>query len=981
MKLLKLLASLGLTLLFAASARSAELPKLLKEALQEYQTRLPEVRKLQWLDLQSTSNTERSWNEATQQFLVACRQQAEDCTPLLHRELKVLDQSLRVAPVSEGGQAAASTLSAIADLCQGFPNADRPIDICRLNLRLHEAALRWLDEGNELLFLAYLRRYDMQRTQYLDWLQSQGQAASASTLAALPDMPPWVRAQQLEFTGNFGAARSAWFTSYAIASQQPPNSPLAALLPQAALQMARLSWLLGEQELAQEFEHLHSQQFKTNGCPELALAWRVEIARSNATGQWPARPADKLAAIIQGSCGFTQAMVELGADALLLNGSAHRSEAAAAMGQALRACKSSQCATYRLAQMQALLSALQEPTPALPRTRLDGLAQLGSRPESDLRLNWALGADLLRSPTFKQDGLSLLLATQRELLLRSSTTQSASFEDQRDLSRYDGLHRLIAAAAVQQAQTLAISRTETLRAQTLLRRLRLERLKTQLADTREEPADARYQTDLARAQQLKSMSAQISGAAIGGWLQRMADDFMAMAEQQHIEALAARKLKQQGDSRIGSWLDRAIGLSAAARLADQDVDPLAGEADSVAPDEAYLSWLQVPGGYVASVVNGKDRQLSNHWIAVSAAQQASLKLYRDLLRSGAAKPSKTAGLSLRGRPVWRKPDGSYSVSTEAPAGAKQVQQVEDIGRELYALLLAPTQSRWQQARRLIISPDGGLAQLPFETLWQGGQPLLASMDISYVQSLAVHAELKRRAERTKPLGSPLRLLTLADPSYTLPKVDQGEQAKQASTPEWMAELEWQALPGTRQESEALLALFKQPRQIVGSAATQSALLTLQKSGELGAFRVLHFATHGYVDDQRSALVLSMSEGMENAYLQDGTIARLSLRSELVLLSACDTGLGRSQSGEGVMGLPYAFMLAGNTDTLMSLWSVDDRGTAAFIPAFMTKLRSGLDVVTALNVTKREFSAGLFGEAFRDPRIWASFVLYGVPLKL
>ncbi len=217
---------------------------------------------------------------------------------------------------------------------------------------------------------------------------------------------------------------------------------------------------------------------------------------------------------------------------------------------------------------------------------------------------------------------------------------------------------------------------------------------------------------------------------------------------------------------------------------------------------------------------------------------------------------------------------------------------------------------------------------------------------------------------------------MADPRYEAPAAAAG-----APLPEWMADLEWPRLEGTRRESDALLPLFGAHRQIVGPAAARATVLQMQEAGELAGYRVLHFATHGYVDDERSALVLAMVDGPQQAYLQDGDIAQLSLNSELVLLSACDTGLGRRQAGEGVMGLPYAFMLAGNTDTLMSLWSVDDQGTAAFIPAFMAKARAGLDVVSALNATKREFAAGKFGEALRDPRIWAAFVLYGVPLKI
>ena len=82
-----------------------------------------------------------------------------------------------------------------------------------------------------------------------------------------------------------------------------------------------------------------------------------------------------------------------------------------------------------------------------------------------------------------------------------------------------------------------------------------------------------------------------------------------------------------------------------------------------------------------------------------------------------------------------------------------------------------------------------------------------------------------------------------------------------------------------------------------------------------------------------------------------------------------------------MGLPYAFMLAGNSNTVMSLWPVDDKGTAAFMTTFMAKVRRGVDLLTALNQTKREFARGVHGKAFSDPLIWAAFVQYGIGITV
>jgi CHAT domain-containing protein len=254
--------------------------------------------------------------------------------------------------------------------------------------------------------------------------------------------------------------------------------------------------------------------------------------------------------------------------------------------------------------------------------------------------------------------------------------------------------------------------------------------------------------------------------------------------------------------------------------------------------------------------------------------------------------------------------------------------------------------------------------------------LLDGLDIAYVQSLAVHEELTARARKAKAAAP--SLLTLADPDYTV-IAEKVPSAK--SVPRSLAAAKWPPLPGTRAESTALLRLYPGAQQRLGVQASRKQLNQLQQSGKLTQYRILHFATHGYVDDERSALVLSMADGPDQGYLQDTDVLDLQLNSDLVLLSACDTGIGRNISGEGVMGLPYAFMLAGNSNTLMSLWPVDDAGTAAFMTSFMTKVRKGDELLAALNQTKREFARGAHGKAFSDPRIWAALVQYGVGIAV
>ncbi|MEN8216858.1 MAG: CHAT domain-containing protein [Pseudomonadota bacterium] len=100
-----------------------------------------------------------------------------------------------------------------------------------------------------------------------------------------------------------------------------------------------------------------------------------------------------------------------------------------------------------------------------------------------------------------------------------------------------------------------------------------------------------------------------------------------------------------------------------------------------------------------------------------------------------------------------------------------------------------------------------------------------------------------------------------------------------------------------------------------------------------------------------------------------------LKSDLMVLSACQTGLGKVMSGEGVMGLPYAFYVAGNRNTLLTLWSISDKVTAKFITTFFAKLKTGVGQIEALTATKREFLKK--GGRYSHPVYWAVFVLYGV----
>ena len=122
---------------------------------------------------------------------------------------------------------------------------------------------------------------------------------------------------------------------------------------------------------------------------------------------------------------------------------------------------------------------------------------------------------------------------------------------------------------------------------------------------------------------------------------------------------------------------------------------------------------------------------------------------------------------------------------------------------------------------------------------------------------------------------------------------------------------------------------------------------------------------------------SKANSREDGYLNIGEISKLKLKADYVVLSACQTGLGKLFRGEGVYGLTQAFIGAGANAVLVSLWNVADKSTAIFMGEFYkTGKERALSFYKSLSETKRQFISGKFGETWRDPFFWAPFVQYG-----
>jgi CHAT domain-containing protein len=183
------------------------------------------------------------------------------------------------------------------------------------------------------------------------------------------------------------------------------------------------------------------------------------------------------------------------------------------------------------------------------------------------------------------------------------------------------------------------------------------------------------------------------------------------------------------------------------------------------------------------------------------------------------------------------------------------------------------------------------------------------------------------------------------------------------------------LPQTREEViDASKIVGRNGIVLVGSDATETAF----KAEPLQDFKIIHLAAHGFADTQfpeRSGLVLGVdSNSHDDGLLQVREILRLRFNADLVVLSACNTGVGKLQGEEGVTNLVEAFLVSGAKAVVASLWSADDTYTFDLMERFYTHIAEGQDKAAALRQAKLDLLAK-FGRQV-PPYYWGAFVLTG-----
>lgn len=329
--------------------------------------------------------------------------------------------------------------------------------------------------------------------------------------------------------------------------------------------------------------------------------------------------------------------------------------------------------------------------------------------------------------------------------------------------------------------------------------------------------------------------------------------------------------------------------------------------------------------------------------------------------------------------------------------------VRDLSRSLDEKLMQPIRPLTGDATQLLVSPDGALNLIPFGALIdEQGSYLIRRYSFTYLTSgrdlLRMHLA---RASKSGPV-------VVANPSFGEPAMEMASAARRpaahrgsrsVTAANSLSQVYFAALGGTTQEALTIQTLFPETTLLMGASATEPAI------NRVVAPRILHIATHGFflqdgggsgsANAQLASRGVGTNAEVENPLLRSGlALAGANLRNrqsddglltaleasglnlwgtKLVVLSACDTGLGEVRNGEGVYGLRRAFVLAGAESLVMSLWPVSDYSTRNLMISYYKNLKLGLGRNSALRQVQLKLLK-------RNPRLhpfyWANFIQSG-----
>jgi len=323
---------------------------------------------------------------------------------------------------------------------------------------------------------------------------------------------------------------------------------------------------------------------------------------------------------------------------------------------------------------------------------------------------------------------------------------------------------------------------------------------------------------------------------------------------------------------------------------------------------------------------------------------------------------------------------SQKISTLAQsftANVKSGKLWKENARALYDAVLAPIREIGQ-FNRLTIVPDGALHRIPFDALYSPAGKLLGEIAVtSYAPSVMSDVLLKARSEPQMQRA----FLGVGGAIYNQAGMQPFTLAKSNPRGGYFGvdPAKLSNLPGSREEVQSAADIMRGVAGVetlqIGRAATEFAFT----HAPLANFEVIHLAIHAVAsqgDPSRAALIFPPdSEHHDDGFLEPREIARLHFGARVIVLSACDTAVGRLQGQVGVANLARAFLQAGADSVISTLWPVDDTDSLFLMQALYKHLVSGDDVASALALAKRDLLSKL-GGGDASPASWAGFVVLG-----
>lgn len=351
-------------------------------------------------------------------------------------------------------------------------------------------------------------------------------------------------------------------------------------------------------------------------------------------------------------------------------------------------------------------------------------------------------------------------------------------------------------------------------------------------------------------------------------------------------------------------------------------------------------------------------------------EQGAKRFYQLLTQRGVAVPNETL--------VQRKQrlDHAQADYPQAAAG-------------LSRMLLSPVAAELGQKRLLIVA-EGVLQYVPFAALPSPGgdvtRPLIVDHEIVSLPSASVLAVLREEFENRKPASKAVAVL--ADPVFSASDARLAQAVKTSATESPFVDAQRSAVESgvndlvrlrfSRQEADEIARLTGEKRNM--KAVDFAANRSTATDARLSDYQIVHFATHGLINNQHpdlSGIVLSLVDEQgraQNGFLRLYDIYNLKLNADLVVLSACQTALGKEIKGEGLVGLTRGFMYAGAPRVVATLWRIDDRATADMMRRFYeAMLKDNLRPAAALRAAQLSM---LRDRRWHDAHFWAPFTLQG-----